>query len=111
MTGLSPFEGETGVSGTPTFSWDPYPGATTYVIWLSDTSGETGVWGIRTLSAVTSIDYGSTSGTILQPPTEYPLLPNTTYGWYLLALDSNNWCISDNRLPGGTPLDTFTTGP
>jgi len=106
MTGVSPVKDETDVSTVPTISWDAYPGAMYYVVWL--VSGGGPMWGIRIPANRTSVTFGSTAGDMIIPPTENPLLPNTEYSLYIMVINSNNWSMANNRGAGGH-VDDFTT--
>jgi hypothetical protein len=106
MTGVSPTDDEIDVSTVPTISWDAYPGATYYAVWLISGGGP--IWGIRVPASRTSVTFGSTNGDMIIPPTENPLLSNTEYSLYIMVINSDNWSMANNRGAGGD-VDKFTT--
>lgn len=79
----APSSGGTTIDATPTFDWDPVPGATRYDIWVNDlTTGQSGV--IRNVNVATD-EYVA--------PT--PLVPDHQYLWTVRAFSvagfAGNW--------------------
>lgn len=99
---LSPTDGSTGVSVTPTFSWSSEEGASSYCIMLQK-GGAQGpmVWIFR--APQTSFRYGTTTGYTYIGADEQ-LLNNTYYRWQINAINSSNVAFAWNEA-------YFTTEP
>jgi len=95
----APADDATGVSLTPTFTWDPLvpapPASSSYVINVYPGAGGDG-WTYVMPSSQTSVVYDADG-------TGPALLPNSHYGWQLAVMDAaGNMALSQR---------TFTTGP
>lgn len=109
MTIVSPSDGQTGVSRTPTISWDPVSGAESYYVTVKASDGVTMVWAVSVLAPASSVEYGTAMSPpeeiVLVPPVEYPLLADTDYCIFIIAVNMLNWGFNS----GG--MFHFTTGP
>jgi hypothetical protein len=85
---ITPSDGATGVSSTPTFTWHRKPAASSYCLVLQHGAGleNLPLWVYR--SADTMFSYGATSGHTYCAPT-YSSLPDSSYRWQVFAIDSN----------------------
>lgn len=91
FTMVAPANTAFGVSGTPTFSWDPSIGATSYTVQVSTDSAFSNF----------VVNQGGITETSLSP--SVTLTPGTVYYWRVIA-DTPNGMVSANAAPF-----TFTT--
>ncbi len=96
VTGLTPSEGQTNVSTTPTLSWTAVPGAVAYGIGVDDKVLDHTVYTVGVSSSVTSIPYGQTSGPgVLAGWAEVSSLsPGRAHWWEVHAIDATNWAFA-----------------
>lgn len=109
VTGLTPSDGQTGVSTTPTLSWTAVPGAVAYGVGVDDPVLDHTIYTVGVSSSVTSIPYGQTSGPgVMAGWAEVSSLsPGRSYKWEVHAIDATNWAFACTA-----PRPTFTTaGP
>jgi hypothetical protein len=99
ITGQSPPDGATGVSTTPTISWDTYAGASSYGLdfWRENPSGTVGI-----LTEILGIASPSWTGA-------------ASAGWTcnvtMYVFDAEGWCIASNQIFSDGSVPSFTIAP
>ena len=108
VEGLSPGDGQTGVSVTPTFTWNMAADTESYGIILCEGEWESErmVWVYRDVG--TSFECGRANGVTYMPLEDGRLRGDALYSWMIIGIDEKNFTFAGSDW---TEFRTENTGP